>query len=149
MRGHIVRSTVIITLAAVIIFLLSGCSLFAQSASAKKELDERGVSMIDQFVERDTEGAYALLHPNTISREDFDISAERIYKFFLAGEGYTWKSETYNYSRSVGTSGNNRIKINGTYRVQTNGHEYLITVEWITDESGKGFTVFQIAQGVS
>ena len=145
MKKFICLATVLL----VLVGCLSGCN-FTQNASGPfagtAESAPKAKEMLTALANGNAADAKALMHPDSAGEADAAIA--QMIDFLAGRDARSIESKNIKVNSSTGTSGNTRQE-QVTYLVTLTDNEVIyLSVLYLSDNQGEGFSLFQIVLGV-
>lgn len=134
------KALCLLTVLAVVVGLFSACNLGESQAKPKVE------EMMLALAEGDVAAAEALMHPDVDPKAKEQLAQIEDY---LAGRKVSsMEQKSISFNKFVGTNGK-ESREDVTYQVKLEDNtEIYISVSYLENTSGSGFTAFQMSLGV-
>jgi hypothetical protein len=128
------RGIAILLVVTALAVCLTGCTANA------KILNGKVVEMLDLLAARDTDGTYAMMHPDISTLEDHRTAVDNLYEYFPITKPYSCRLQNFNVNITNGVK-----TLEGRYRVIFDETTYIVYASWVSDNNGSGFTDFRVS----
>lgn len=125
-------------LALALLFSLTAC---AALESIGAPLTEKVKAMLACSIAHDEDGAYALLYPGIMERDDYHEVFLQISEYFPVKEGYTLTMQSARSNKNITA---NSTSMQGQYLVEFDGQAFYLFVIHVETSDASGFQQFRV-----